>query len=157
MLDARFVRENLGFVDTALRNRGSDILLDEYADKYDTLKTTTQSLDALRHEKKNLSRGGRPTEQEIERAKILSQDIKLLEGEQRDLRDWIETFLLNLPNIPHESVPIGKSEKDNTVVKVWGQKPIWSPEGVLIFNGAGKRVVSRFQLFLVRAREFLHI
>lgn len=154
MLNAKFVRENLELVQTALNNRGSDIKLDEYPQKYDALKMVTQILDTLRSEKKNLSKGGKPTPEEIEKAKALSLGIKEYEVKQRELRDWLEDFLLNLPNIPHESVPVGKSEADNVIVRKWGQKPIWSPEGVLLYNGAGKPVVSRLKLFYYRARAF---
>lgn len=155
MLDAKFVRENLEEVRVALKNRGSDICLNDYPYKYDALKVVTTSLDELRHEKKSLSKGGRPTELEIERAKVLNRQIKELENQQRDLKDWIESFLLNMPNIPHASVPIGKSEADNVLVRTWGQKPIWSPEGVLMYDGAGKPIPSRLQMFLMRARAFL--
>jgi seryl-tRNA synthetase len=155
MLNAKFVRENLKLVQTALENRGSDIKLDEYPRKYDALRIITLSLDALRAEKKNLSKGGRPTPKDIERAKALSAQIKEQEEAQRHLRDWLEDFLLNLPNIPHESVPVGKSEADNVLVRTWGHKPIWSSEGVLMYDGAGKPVMSRLKLFYHRARAFL--
>lgn len=157
MLDAKFVRENLEAVAIALQNRGSDVSLDEYIHNYDSLKKTTTSLDNLRCEKKALSKGGRPTEQEIERAKVLSLDIKKLETEQREFRDWIESFLLNLPNIPHSSVPVGKSDKDNVVVKTWGRKPIWTPEGQLMYNGAGKPIPSRLRMLVMRVQTFLGI
>jgi seryl-tRNA synthetase len=130
MLDARFVRENLDLVNAALENRGSDILLDEYVIKYDALKSTTQRLDLCRHEVKHISKGGKPTPQEIERAKVLNLEIKTLGRSQRELRAWLEDFLLNLPNIPHHSVPIGTSEKDNVTIKHWGQKPTFSSDKI---------------------------
>ncbi len=163
MLDPKFVRHNLGLVQTALKNRGEKIILDEFVQKYDLHKIVVQQLDRARHERNTISdQIGTFKKNKISldpnlitKSRELGRQIKGLEEEQETLQGWLSDFLLTLPNIPHFSVPVGETEKENVVVKVWGQKPIWSPGGILLFNGAGKRMISGFQMLLLRARAFL--
>ena len=56
-------------------------------------------------------------------ARGISDQVKAAEEELRQVEAAIETVLLVVPNIPHDSVPDGKDEKDNVVVRTWGEKP----------------------------------
>jgi seryl-tRNA synthetase len=56
-------------------------------------------------------------------ARAISDEAKGAEEELRDIEAAIEKVLLVVPNVPHESVPDGKDEKDNVVVRTWGEKP----------------------------------
>src|SRR5512136_1888487 len=56
-------------------------------------------------------------------ARSVSDEVKRAEEELRDVEAAIEKVLLVVPNLPHDSVPDGKDEKDNVVVRTWGEKP----------------------------------
>ena len=56
-------------------------------------------------------------------ARAISDQVKASEEELRQVEAAIEKVLLVVPNVPHESVPDGKDEKDNVVVRTWGEKP----------------------------------
>jgi seryl-tRNA synthetase len=56
-------------------------------------------------------------------ARTISDEVKAAEEELRQVEAAIEKVLLLVPNLPHDSVPDGKDEKDNVVVRTWGEKP----------------------------------
>ncbi len=89
------------------------------------------------------------------RLKVLSDDVKEKEGKLKDVELQIETALLNVPNLPHASVPRGHSEKENQEVRQWGEKPaldfkplehteLGEKLGLLDFERAGKVSGARF-------------
>jgi len=57
-------------------------------------------------------------------ARVISDQVKSAEEELRQVEAAIEKVLLVVPNVPHDSVPDGKDEKDNVVVRTWGEKPV---------------------------------
>jgi seryl-tRNA synthetase len=61
----------------------------------------------------------------IERLKIIKLELKEKEDKLKEVNEKIKDILLNLPNIPHYSVPIGKSSKENILVKVWDKDYIY--------------------------------
>jgi seryl-tRNA synthetase len=88
----------------------------------------------------------------------LSQRIKALDDELAEIEKQLQEILLFIPNMPHESVVVGKDEKDNPVVKVWGEKPSFNFEpkphwdigeqlGILDFERAAKMTGARFTLY----------
>ena len=88
------------------------------------------------------------------RLKALSDEVKEKDARLKEVELKIEEALLNVPNLPHPTVPVGKSEHDNTVVREWGAKPsIASPKehvelgeklGLLDFERAAKVSGARF-------------
>ena len=132
MLDIRLIRENPDFVRERLATRGGgdEAQIDEVL-RVDAERRKTQTeLQRLQSERNRLSReiGGKKSRGEatddLESSvhKIGEQIIDLnasangLDGQQKDL-------LLEIPNLPHESVPIGKDPSANRVVRSWGEKP----------------------------------
>ncbi|MCD6319480.1 MAG: serine--tRNA ligase, partial [Candidatus Desulfofervidaceae bacterium] len=94
----------------------------------------------------------------IDQLKQLSEKIKVLDEELASTQRSIHQFLISLPNIPHSSVPVGKDESENVVVKFWGEKPSFSftPKphweigetlGILDFKRAAKITGSRFVVY----------
>jgi seryl-tRNA synthetase len=166
MLDIKFVREHLEAVEAALRNRGQEIALTDYREREAERRQLLTRLEALRHERNTLSKevgvlmkaGKRDAAQPLrDRVTAINDESKDLEARAAGQDDWVRDFLLNLPNIPHESVPVGASEEDNPVVKTWGQAPqfdfpaqshwdIGEKLGILDFERAAKITGARFAL-----------
>ena len=166
MLDIKFVRENLEEVEAALRNRGQEIALEDYREREAERRQLLTRLEALRHERNTLSKevgvlmkaGKRDEAQPLrDRVTAINEESKDLEARAAAQDDWVRDFLLNLPNIPHASVPVGASEEDNPVVKTWGQAPqfdfppqahwdIGEKLGILDFERAAKITGARFAL-----------
>src|SRR5690625_8036029 len=87
--------------------------------------------------------------------RALGGEIKELDNELVEIDEKLDRVLLSIPNIPHESVPIGETEDDNVEVRSWGEKksydfeikPHWDSGtdlDILDFERAGKVTGSRF-------------
>src|SRR6266850_5960333 len=91
------------------------------------------------------------------RLKALSDEAKEKEARLKEVEEQIERALLNVPNLPHETVPAGASERDNRVVRTWGEKPpVASPKEhteigeklrLLDFERAAKVAGARFVFY----------
>lgn len=130
MLDARFVRENIDVVRDALRKRGYDMDLSGFLSLEEERLRLLRESEELRNRRNvvseeigRLKRQGQRAEDLIVEMKTVSERIKEIEERLKGVEDKTEAFLLSLPNIPHESVPVGKDETENVEVRRWG-KPI---------------------------------
>ena len=163
MLDIRFVRENTDKVIDALKKRGqkNEILnkfLEIELERRDLLRIVEeqrQLRNKLSQEIGQLKKEGREAAGILSEAKSVSDQITAKEEILRVLEDKAKQELLLIPNIPHESVPIGKDDTDNKEIRVWGDKPQFSFEpknhwdigenlGILDFERAGKIAGARF-------------
>ncbi|PIU52888.1 MAG: serine--tRNA ligase [Deltaproteobacteria bacterium CG07_land_8_20_14_0_80_60_11] len=166
MLDLKFVREHQEEVEQALKNRGQAISLDEYRGREAERRQLLTRLEEFRHERNTLSKevgalmqaGKRDEAEQVKaRATSINAGIKDLEAQAEAQDSWVREFLLNLPNLPHESVPLGASSGDNPVVRTWGEAPrfdfppkahwdIGENLGILDFERAAKITGARFAL-----------
>jgi|UniRef100_A0A7C5AKX2 seryl-tRNA synthetase len=166
MLDLRFVRDHPEKVRQALQNRGLTISLEEFLQKEAARRQLLQEMDELRHRRNLLSeevgrkkKAGLHQEAQplIEEVRDLNLKLKALEGEIEKHEPWVRDFLLNLPNMPDASVPVGASAEDNPVVALWGKPPNFNFEprphwevgerlGILDFERAAKIAGARFAL-----------
>ncbi len=167
MLDLAFVRDHLEVVEEKLRQRGAnpaEVLKDfkEIDTRRRQAITQAETLKAQRN---------RATE-EISRLKKAKQDANALIEENKALRSQIEELekevevedsalrqiMTTLPNLPYDSVPVGKDEHDNKVVRTWGEppkldfepKPHWEigeALGVLDLERAAKLSGARFAVY----------
>jgi seryl-tRNA synthetase len=167
MLDLSFVRDNLPLVEEKLRQRGMK--------PADVLKNFAQ-IDAQRRQaitsaETMKAQRNRATE-EIAKLKKSGQDASSLIAETKELREHVEELgkaaeeyetrlqqiLVGIPNIPHPSVPVGKSADDNVEVRRWGNpptfdfapKPHWDigeQLGVLDLERAAKITGARFAVY----------
>ncbi len=163
MLDIRFVRENTDKVIDALKKRGqkSDILdkfleiEQEGRDLLRIVEEQRQLRNRLSQEIGKLKKEGRDATDILAEAKSVSDNITAKEENLRLLEDRAKQELLLIPNIPHESVPIGKDDTDNKEIRAWGDKPqfTFGPKnhwdigenlGILDFERAGKISGARF-------------
>jgi seryl-tRNA synthetase len=167
MLDLRFVRDHLEKVEQALKNRGlTEVSLEEFRRQDAERRRLLAQVESLRHERNTLSQEvGQlmKAEKKAEaeplklRVSVINQDIKALEDRAQDHETRVRDFLLTLPNLPHESVPLGGGSDDNPVVRTWGEaprfdfapRPHWEVgEGldILDFERAAKIAGARFAL-----------
>ncbi|ANB61624.1 serine--tRNA ligase [Anoxybacteroides amylolyticum] len=166
MLDLKFLRANFAEVKEKLKHRGED--LTDFA-RFEELDTKRRELIAKAEELKNkrnevsqqiavLKREKREADHLIAEMREVGDRIKALDDELRKVEEALEIMLLSIPNIPHESVPIGESENDNIEIRKWGEprtfsfelKPHWDIAdqlGILDFERAAKVTGSRFVFY----------
>lgn len=160
MLDRHLIRENPAKVKQALEAKNVDLDLGHIIAKDRELLESMQSSERLKHERNvkseeiaNKKRAGEDASALHAYMKDVSQQIKECEARERILADELDEFMLAIPNIPHESVPVGKTAEDNIEVRRWGEipepfdeiKPHWEigeELGVLDLEG-GRRVTGR--------------
>lgn len=165
MLDIKFVRDHIDEVEAMLRNRQLDLDLSEFKNLDDRRRRLLGEVERLKYEKNRISdeiaklkKEGRDASSLVEQSRELSQRIGELDNELTKIEDEFRQILLFIPNMPHESVVVGRSEQDNPVVKVWGEKPSFNFEpkphwdigeklGILDFERAAKMTGARFTLY----------
>lgn len=161
MLDIKLVRENLDLLRDALARRGSKIDVDHLARLDSRRREALYEVEQLRAEQNRateeiarLKREKKDATDAIAAMKILSGKIKELEEQARQADADLENELLLVPNLPHESVPIG-DESANRLERRWGQPPAFdfAPKdhvdlgtslGIIDFEAAGKMSGARF-------------
>ncbi|MBT6782761.1 MAG: serine--tRNA ligase [Candidatus Marinimicrobia bacterium] len=129
MLPIEIIRNNPGAVEKQLASKGETVDMSEVL-KIDTLYRKqlgeANDLRALRNtvsdEIAQAKRNGIDSNDAIQSMRKVSQQIKELEEKTQASKLELDRHLLSLPNLPHESVPIGTNEKDNPLVREWGEE-----------------------------------
>ena len=121
MLDLRFIRENSQTVEEALKNRQDSAPVDEILRLDGERRRKLLDLENFRHTRKETSRERKVDKASAEEARDLRATIRDLEEEVKKIDEQLEALLLQVPNVPHPSVPVGKGEEDNVVVRTWGE------------------------------------
>ncbi len=133
MLDIKLIRERPELVRENLERRGDPRavrILEEVLETDRKWREVKRKAEQLRSERNKLSlkisemkKRGDDTASEESRVREIRDEIKLLEEKAEVLRNHLDTLLMKLPNLLHDSVPYGKDENDNVVVRVWGKPP----------------------------------
>jgi seryl-tRNA synthetase len=168
MLDPNYVRDNLEAVQAGMTNRGLNVTteLQQLATAESHRRRLIPEIEGLKREQNSSAdqvarakRNGEDATHLFAASKARAQKIKQLEFEL-DTADRQRTVLLEgLPNLPHTSVPVGKTAADNVVVRTWGDprpfdfepKAHWDlgPElGIIDFERATKITGSRFAVLM---------
>ena len=167
MLDLNFVRDNLSFVEEKLQQRG----LDPADVLKDFRELDTERRQAITEAETLKARRNRASE-EIAKLKKSAEDATALIAETKEFRERIQEkekaaaeyetrlhqMLAGIPNVPHDSVPVGKTPEDNVEVRRWGAppnfdftpKPHWEigeQLGILDFERAAKLSGARFAVY----------
>ena len=140
MIDIKFLRENPEIVKENIKKKFQDhklVLVDEVIELDVKNRQTMLHGDELRNERKtlsneigNLMRQGKKEEAESIKAKVQAINDELVENEklEEDLANEIKTRMMKIPNIVHESVPVGKDDSENVEVQKYGEPVIPSFE-----------------------------
>lgn len=163
MLDIKRLRVNFDEVREKLSKRGEDISeLDRFPELDEERRKLIQEVEALKGKRNTVSQEVARLKKEkqdaeplIQEMKKVNERIKELDERLRLLEEELRHVMLRIPNIPHESVPIGESEEDNVVVRTWGEIPSFSFEpkahwdiatslGIVDFERASKVAGARF-------------
>ena len=143
MLDVNYIRDNFDLAVAGLQKRNikeASALLEEVITLDDKRKSTQSSLDQVLAESNKLSKeigllfqSGKKEEAEVMRQQTvnLKEESKQLQEEQNAILQELEDKLLQIPNIPHFSVPNGKTPEENEIVRTWGEFPVLAQDNEL--------------------------
>ncbi|MCR6108765.1 serine--tRNA ligase [Bacillus sp. A301a_S52] len=166
MLDVKLLRNHFNEVKEKLSQRNEDITaLDTFGELDEKRRRVIQHVEELKNRRNTVSqeisqmkREKKDASHVIEEMQKVSTEVKKLDEEQRQLDEELTHLLLTLPNIPHESAPIGADEDENTVVREWGEIPSFSFDeeahwdiakelNIVDFERAAKVTGSRFAFY----------
>lgn len=127
MFDIKLIRENVEAVRVALEARGATIDLGVVLEADGERRRLIHTMEQLRAEQNKASteiaakkRAGEDASALLAAMKDLAEKVKGMDEEVRRVDEQMAEFMLTIPNLPHESVPVGHSEADNRVERTWG-------------------------------------
>ncbi|MBY0163135.1 serine--tRNA ligase [Cytobacillus firmus] len=166
MLDVKILRSEYSRVEEALKNRGKslDLIADfpkldarrrELLQESESLKNRRNTVSA---EVAKLKKNRENADELILEMRQVSDQIKAMDEEVRELEASISELTLAIPNIPHESVPIGASEEENVEIRRWAEPKAFDFEpkahweiaqnlSILDFEAGAKVTGSRFTFY----------
>ncbi len=136
MLDIKLIRENPEFVKNNLMKRGkpeNSEMLDALVDLDRKWRLNLTKLNELRHKRKlitaeiaALKKAGKDADGKVEKAKNIDSEIRGIQAEVTRTEEKTRDYLMRLPNLLHETVPVGKDESENVQMRTWGVIPKFS-------------------------------
>jgi seryl-tRNA synthetase len=166
MLDLKYLREEREKLERALKNRGYSLDILEELDALDKARREhIKRANELRARKNEISKeiglrkkAGEDISDLLEEAKRVEEELREVEEKEKEADKKFWELWAYVPNIPHESVPVGKDSNNNVIVRQWGEirefdfepKPHWEIGemlGILDFESAGKMSGSRFAVY----------
>jgi seryl-tRNA synthetase len=133
MLDIKLIRESPELVRNNLRKRADPDnlkMLDELIDYDRKWRQYLTELNDLRHERRQITakiaeakKKGTDSSSEMLKAKDVDAKITILEKQVTECEEKVHGYLMRLPNLLHETVPLGKDESDNVEIRKWGNIP----------------------------------
>ncbi|MCX5779722.1 MAG: serine--tRNA ligase [Firmicutes bacterium] len=128
MLDAKKIRANPEQIEAALRNRNLPGALDKFLALDEQRRSLLGKVEEIKqfrnqasHEVGRLKKQGQEPLELMEKVRQVGQEIKNIDEQISLVESGIEKIMLNIPNIPHESVPIGADESSNIEMRRWGE------------------------------------
>ena len=164
MHDPRLLSDQLESLRAQLGSRGSDVPWDTIQSLSEKRRTFIRQVEEMRHQLKQgsdriaeLKRNKQPAEEPMAALRQVREQIHTLELELRTVEEPLREHALGIPNVPHESVPVGNDEQDNREIRRWGEPPTFAftPRshydlgetlGILDFPRATKIAGARFSV-----------
>ncbi|MBW1984357.1 MAG: serine--tRNA ligase, partial [Deltaproteobacteria bacterium] len=166
MLDIKFIRQNIDNIKKAMADRGENFDIKVFQIVDEKRRSILFEIETLRHRKNvateqvaQMKKKKENTDTIVIEMRSVSDKIKDLNDELSENEETMNQILLNIPNIPHESVPIGKDSSQNPIVKKVGDTPAFDFEQkshwdigeklkILDFERAAKITGARFPLYV---------
>lgn len=166
MFNIKLLRENFEEVKAKLQHRGEDLSdLEKFGELDQKRRTLIVETEQLKKKRKDVSaqiavlkKENKDAEDLVVEMREVGDQIKELDEELRVIEEELNALLLSIPNLPHETVPIGDTEDDNVEIRKWGElpqfdfepKPHWDVAtelGIIDFERAAKVTGSRFVFY----------
>lgn len=165
MLDIKFIRSNPDLVKKAMKNRNAnlDSMVDEVIEIDAERRNLMGEMESEKARQNDVSKKipqmkkeGKDTTEIMKEMKTLSEKISSLRAKISELEEKQRQILLSIPNVPHESVPVGKDDSENVEVRRWGEPrknqvlPHWEigkKLGILDPETAAKITGTRFHVY----------
>jgi len=165
MLDIRRIRQNPQELIDALQKRNSAVDLTEFLEKEELrrkLLAETEALKARRNEESKriaqIKRQGGDAQPIMDEMRALGDKVNEIDAQVKEIEEYINQFLLRLPNYPHETTPVGKDDTENVEQRRWGEPRQfgWEPKAhwdigtdlkILDFDAAAKISGARFTVY----------
>ena len=165
MLDIKYLRQNIEIVAKKMGERGQKIDFDRFLGLDAKRRDILQSVETLRNKRNDASKAigelkkkKQDASELIEKMSQVSVKIKEYDETLHFTEEELNAFVMIVPNVQHESVPMGHGSEDNPVVRSWGEKPVFSFEpkqhfelgeslNILDFARGAKITGARFTLY----------
>lgn len=165
MLDIKFIRSNPDLVKKAMKNRNAnlDSMVDEVIEIDAERRNLMGEMESEKARQNDVSKKipqmkkeGKDTTEIMKEMKTLSEKISSLRTKISELEEKQRQILLSIPNVPNESVPVGKDDSENVEVRRWGEPrkdevlPHWEigkKLGILDPETAAKITGTRFHVY----------
>ncbi len=165
MLDIKFVRDNFTKVEQALEARGVTVDLTRLKEIDTQRLALLQEIESLRYRRNKVSdqiagmkKSGEDASEQMADMRAVSADIKEKDKSLAEMDAQIQEIVMGIPNIPHESVPVGRDETQNISIRRINDPPVFESEplahwtlgeklGILDFERAAKLAGARFPLY----------
>lgn len=130
MLDLKFIRENASLVNKGIKNKGESAEIDKILLLDKERRKLLQKVEKLKHDRNvsseeisKLKKEKKEATKLIEKTRNISQTIKEIDEKLKEIEEELAIELDKVPNMPHESVPVGKDPSNNVVIRAWGKIP----------------------------------
>jgi seryl-tRNA synthetase len=166
MLDLKHVRVNFEEVKNKLVQRGGPLTgLDQFTDLDERRRGLINDTEELKNRRNTVSKqiaefkkNKQEADHLIKEMREVGDQIKAIDDKLRNVEETLQDILLTLPNVPHDSVPVGETEDHNVQVRAWGEVPQFNFEpqphwdlvvdlDIVDFERAGKVTGSRFLFY----------
>ncbi|SMC88093.1 serine--tRNA ligase [Sporomusa malonica] len=165
MLDIKFVRDNPEKVEQALANRGASMSLGEFISREKERRELLAEVETLKNKRNTVTqeiskkkKAGENADDMILEMREVGDKISAIDGKVKEVEAALESIIMSIPNVPHESVPVGKDEHANQEKRRWGTpreftftpKAHWEVGeklGILDFERGGKVTGARFTFY----------
>src|SRR5699024_4311032 len=129
MLDLKYVRNHFTEVKRRLEHRGEDLReLDRFGELDEKRRELIQQTEQLKQKRNSVSeeiakrkKVKRDADDMIAEMRVVGEEIKKIDEELRETEETLQQLMLSIPNLPHESVPLGEDEDDNVEIRKWGE------------------------------------
>lgn len=166
MLDLKFIREHFDEVRKGAEAKGLTVNLGDIISLDERRRALIQEGESLKAKRNQVSveigklkKEGKSVDTVIAEMETVKERIQSIDGDLRELEQQLDALLLTVPNIPHPSVPLGKTPADNKEIFTWGEapavdfplRPHWDLAeslGILDFNRGSKVSGAGFPFFV---------